>query len=192
MYGILGSLRQSLVDIRKYSNPQVVGHAALHPSGQVIVKVFPRTRTESMMFPGLTGEVWMEPGISIEKTLQTQAQTYKDKHTRGAINAILGAGSVSALPVSDVLYKLFVANHVAVLKPNPVNAYLGPLMEEGLQTLINQDFLRIVYGGAAEGVYLCNHPLVDEIHITGSDKTFEAIVFGSGTEGAKNKAEKKQ
>ena len=191
MYGILGSLHQSLVDIRKYGNPQVVGHAALRPSGQVVAKVFPRTRTESMMFPSLTGEVWMEPGVSIEETLQTQAQTYKDKHTRGAVNAILGAGSVSALPVSDVLYKLFVANHVAVLKPNPVNAYLGPLIEEGLQTLINQDFLRIVYGGAAEGIYLCNHPLVDEIHITGSDKTFEAIVFGSGTEGVKNKAEKR-
>lgn len=191
MYGVLGSLRQSLVDIRKHGNPQIFGHAALRPGGQVVAKVFPRTRTESMMFAGLTEEVWMEPGVSIEETLQTQAQTYKDKHTRGAVNAILGAGNVSALPVSDVLYKLFVANHVAVLKPNPVNAYLGPLIAEGLQTLINQGFLRIVYGDAAEGIYLCNHPLVDEIHITGSDKTFEAIVFGSGTEGAKNKVEKR-
>jgi len=46
----------------------------------------------------------------------------------------------------------------------------------------------VVYGGAAEGSYLCNHPGIDEIHITGSDKTFDAIVFGTGQEGAKRKA----
>jgi hypothetical protein len=32
---------------------------------------------------------------------------------------------------------------------------------------------------------------VDEIHLTGSDKTFKAIVFGSGVEGAERKAKKK-
>ncbi len=47
----------------------------------------------------------------------------------------------------------------------------------------------MVYGGAAEGAYLCNHAGIDEIHITGSDKTFEAIVFGPGSEGAARKAE---
>ena len=50
-------------------------------------------------------------------------------------------------------------------------------------------FLRLVCGGAEEGAYLCNHPGVDEIHITGSDKTFDAIVFGPGVEGVKRKAE---
>ena len=94
------------------------------------------------------------------------------------------------LPISDVLYRLFIANHVVILKLNPVNAYLGPLIEKGFRSLINQGFLRIVYGGAAEGTYLCNHPLVDEIHLTGSDKTFEAIIFGSGAEGAEIKLRK--
>ena len=47
----------------------------------------------------------------------------------------------------------------------------------------------MVYGGAAEGAYLCNHAGVDEIHITGSDKTFDAIVFGPGPEGATRKVQ---
>jgi len=84
---------------------------------------------------------------------------------------------------------LFVEDQVVLFKTNPVNAYLGPLMIEGFRALVEPGFLRMVYGGAAEGAYLCNHPGVDEIHITGSDKTFDAIVFGPGAEGAKRKAE---
>jgi acyl-CoA reductase-like NAD-dependent aldehyde dehydrogenase len=190
-YNLLRSLRQSLDDIKKYGHPRIVSHTTLSANGQVVVKVFPRTKTESMMFAGLSEEVWMEPGVSIEETFESQAQIYKDNKGRGAVCAILGAGNVSHLPVVDILNRLFIANHVAIIKLHPVNAYLGPLMEKGLYTLINRGFLRIVYGGAAEGSYLCNHPLVDEIHLTGSENTFETIVFGSGSEGAENKAQKR-
>src|SRR5262249_12421632 len=34
------------------------------------------------------------------------------------------------------------------------------------------------YGGADEGGYLVNHPAVDEVHITGSDKTHDLLVWG--------------
>src|SRR5262249_10290752 len=56
--------------------------------------------------------------------------------------------------------------------------------------LIEPGYLRIVYGGAGEGTYLCNAPDIDEIHITGSDKTFDAIVFGTGSQGAQRKEER--
>ena len=49
---------------------------------------------------------------------------------------------------------------------------------ESLRALIEPGYLRIVYGGGAEGAYLVNHATVEEIHITGSDKTHDAIVFG--------------
>ena len=71
---------------------------------------------------------------------------------------------------------------------NPVNDYLGPIFERLLAPLIKRNALRIVYGGAEVGSFLCQHPAVDEIHITGSDKTHDAIVFGSGAEGASRKA----
>ncbi|WP_162005244.1 aldehyde dehydrogenase family protein [Dictyobacter vulcani] len=86
------------------------------------------------------------------------------------------------------MYKLFTENQVVLFKANPVNAYLGPLFEESFQSLIKPGYLRIVYGGAEEGTYLCQHPNIDEIHITGSDKTFDAIVFGPGEEGQQRKA----
>jgi acyl-CoA reductase-like NAD-dependent aldehyde dehydrogenase len=61
---------------------------------------------------------------------------------------------------------------------NPVNEYLGPFVERGFRALVEIGALRVVYGGAAVGKYLCTHPKVDEIHITGSDKTHDAIVWG--------------
>ena len=91
----------------------------------------------------------------------------------------------------DILYKLFVEDQVVLFKTNPVNAYLGSLIEESFRALLEPGFLRVVHGGAVEGAYLCNHPGIDEIHITGSDKTFDAIVFGPGPEGAARKAEHK-
>jgi acyl-CoA reductase-like NAD-dependent aldehyde dehydrogenase len=52
-------------------------------------------------------------------------------------------------------------------------------------------FFHVVYGGAAEGEYLCRHEGVDEVHITGSDRTHDAIVFGTGEEGARRKRERR-
>jgi acyl-CoA reductase-like NAD-dependent aldehyde dehydrogenase len=74
---------------------------------------------------------------------------------------------------------------------NPVNDYLGPLIEEAYRPLIERGFLKLVYGGAKEGAYLCKHKHVDVIHMTGSDKTYDAIVFGAGEDGEKNKKAKK-
>jgi acyl-CoA reductase-like NAD-dependent aldehyde dehydrogenase len=188
VYNLLDSLRSSLTDIKRYGRPRIVGPVSMLPNGQVSARVFPRTRTQAMLYSGLSEEVWMEPGVTVEETLQSQAQIYRGKAGRGAVNLVLGAGNASSLPVNDGLCKLFLENHVVVLKLNPVNAYLRPLIEKALSSLIERGFFRLVSGGIAEGNYLCNHPAVDEIHLTGSDKTFEAIMFGPGPEGARRKA----
>jgi aldehyde dehydrogenase (NAD(P)+) len=38
--------------------------------------------------------------------------------------------------------------------------------------------MRVCYGAADTGKYLCEHPAVDDIHITGSDRTHDLIVWG--------------
>ncbi|MDH4231673.1 MAG: aldehyde dehydrogenase family protein [Nitrospirota bacterium] len=182
-------LRQSLIGIRKHGRPGTK-RCTLRPGGQAAVKVFPQTLSDSILFRGVNGEVWMEPGITADEAVKTQARVYQDKSHKGKIVVVLGAGNASCLVPGDFLYKLFAENMVVILKTNPVNAYLGPLLEEGFSALIQRGFFRIVEGGAEEGAYLCNHPVVDEIHITGSDKTLEAIVFGPGPEGARRKAER--
>jgi hypothetical protein len=185
------TLRRSLSETEALGQPRVPGPITMRPDGQVVARTFPLTPWDRFLFPGVTGEVWMEPGLSADDTIATQAAAYKDTQRKGTVSLVLGAGNASMLPVCDALHRLFVELQVVVLKPNPVNAHLGPLMEEGFRALIERGFLAIVYGGAEEGAYLSSHPEVEELHVTGSDKTFEAIVFGAGHEGRTRKAERR-
>jgi hypothetical protein len=151
--------------------------------------VFPTDIFDKLLWTGLTGEVWMEPGVSASDLPDTQAVTYKpDRDEPGRVALVLGAGNVASIPGMDAMYKLFVDDDVVVLKMNPVNEYLGPLLSEVFSELIEAGFFRIVYGGVEEGDYLVHNDLVERVHITGSDKTHDVIVFGSGEEGARRKA----
>ncbi|HEX6553181.1 MAG TPA: aldehyde dehydrogenase family protein [Ktedonobacteraceae bacterium] len=186
----LRQLRNSLSDIETYGHPRIPGPVTTRPDGQVVAQVFPQTTYDRLFFMGVTAEIWMEPGVTAEELPKTQAIAYQEQKHGGKVALVLGAGNVASIGPMDILYKLFVEDQVVIFKTNPVNAYLGPLIEESFRTLIEQGFLQVVYGGAPEGAYLCNHPGVEEIHITGSDKTFDAIVFGTGEEGARRKAER--
>ena len=185
----LRQLRRALAEISAGGQPRIPGPLTTRPDGQVVAQVFPQSRYDKLFFLGVTAEVWMEPGVSREETIATQAAIYKDKNHQGKVALVLGAGNVASIGPLDILYKLFLEDQVVLYKTNPVNAYIGPLLQECFRALIDPGYLRIVYGGAAEGAYLCNHEGIEEIHITGSDKTFDAIVFGTGEEGAKRKAE---
>jgi aldehyde dehydrogenase (NAD(P)+) len=78
----------------------------------------------------------------------------------------------------DVITKLFNEGKVCLLKMNPVNAYLGPFLEQAFADAVAEGFVAIAYGGAEEGGYLANHPGIDEVHLTGSDRTYDMIVWG--------------
>ena len=181
-------LIRSLRDIERHGVPQLPKPAYTLPDGQVVAPVFPTDLWDKLLFTGFTAEVWMEPEVTLEELSSTQAVFYRDPAPKGAVALVLGAGNTSSIGPMDALYKLFVEGQVVVLKMNPVNEYLGPIMDDLFAPLRDRGFFRVVYGGAAEGDYLCQHRLVEEIHITGSDKTHDAIVFGVGEEGARRKA----
>ncbi|MGZ3611817.1 MAG: aldehyde dehydrogenase family protein [Ktedonobacteraceae bacterium] len=186
----LRQLRQSLVDIEMNGHPKIPGRVTTMSNGQVTAQVFPQSIYDRLFFERIRAEIWMEPEVTIDGLSQTQAVAYHDKDHPGKVALVLGAGNVSSIGPMDVFYKLFVEDQVVLFKANPVNAYLGPLMDEAFRVLVDHGFLRVVYGGATEGSYLCNHTGIEEIHITGSDKTFDVIVFGSGAEGANHKVER--
>ena len=187
----LQGLKRALSDIHKSGTPQFSGPVTTRPNGQVVAQIYPSSLYERIVTPGVTAEIWMEPGVQVAELKSTQAVAYQGGKKPGKTVLVLGAGNVAGIPVNDTLYKLFVENQVVLLKMSPVNEYLGPLIEKTFHRLISNGYLRIVYGGPQEGHYLCHHPGIDEIHMTGSDKTFDAIVFGGGDEGRKQK-EKKQ
>ena len=184
----LSLLIASLRDIGDYGVPQLPKAPYTRPDGQVVAPVFPADGWDGVLFMGFTSEVWMQPGVTLDNLGENQAAFYRTKSPKGTLALVLGAGNVASIGPMDALYKLVVEGQVVVLKMNPVNEYLGPFIDEAFAPLRERGFFRVVYGGAAEGDYLCTHRLVEEIHITGSDKTHDAIVFGVGEEGARRKA----
>jgi acyl-CoA reductase-like NAD-dependent aldehyde dehydrogenase len=181
-------LRDSLRDIEREGQPKLPAPLAAGPDRRVIARVFPDGVYDKLLFPGTTAEVWMPPGRSAQQVLAEQAWAYKEPRPEPVVEVVLGAGNIACLAPRDALYSMFVENRVAVLKCNPVNDYLAPHFERSLRALIEHGVLRVVTGDAATGAYLVNHPQVGHVHITGSDKTYDAVVFGPGEEGAARKA----
>lgn len=160
------------------------------PNGQVAARVFPHTRWEKLVTAGLTADVWMLQGVTEAGLPAATASAYDvpPDERQGKVALVLGAGNVSAIPVLDCFQKLFCEHQVVLLKLNPVNDYLLDVFEPALRPLVERGALRIARGDAAVGAYLAEHSLVEEIHITGSAASHDAIVWGEGEEGARNKA----
>ena len=191
---VFRAIRQIETTLKKISRLEQgvnLDSARSNPDGQVIFRTFPQTNWDRAIFLNVTGDVWIKPGINAEEALTGKASRYSDPEYQGKVSLVLGGGNSSMLPVCDTFHKLFVDLQVVVLKMNPVNAHLGPLIEKGLQSFIERGFVTLAYGGAETGAYICNHPLVEEMHMTGSDKTYEAVVFGGGIEGRRRKQERK-
>jgi acyl-CoA reductase-like NAD-dependent aldehyde dehydrogenase len=143
-------------------------------NGQIVAQVFPANLTDRLLLLGFVGEVWMVPGKPA-----TQGMVYREKPATGKVALVLGAGNLGAIAPMDALYQLFAHDTVVLLKMNPVNEYMGPILAAAFEPLRRDGFLEIVYGGADLGRYLCQHPQIDTIHITGSQQTHDAIVWGA-------------
>jgi acyl-CoA reductase-like NAD-dependent aldehyde dehydrogenase len=180
--------RDSLLQIAKTGRPSLAGPVSESVDGRLRVRVFPETAFDRVVFPQTTAEVWMQPGVTRGDLTSGQAAAYREPAAHAGVALVLAAGNVASLGPRDVLSKLFVEGKVVVMKANPVNDYLVPHWARALGALVEAGVLRIVDGGADVGRYLTAHELIDEVHITGSDKTYDAVVFGTGEEGARRKA----
>ncbi len=156
------------------------------PNGQLAVQVVPHSIWDRLLLSGVRAEVWMEPDVTRANLTQHTAAGYTHP-TGGKVALVLGVGNIAAIAPLDCLHKLFAENEVVLLKMTPVNDYLAAFLNPALAALIEPGFLRIVSGDASVGQYLCNHPLVETIHITGSAAAHDAIVWGTGSEAAANK-----
>lgn len=182
-------LERSLRQMAEGRPPKLPGKLGRSATGQVTVPVFPTDLWDRALFGGFTAEVWMDPRVGPADVIERQALSYRPGHRPPPrVSLVLGAGNISSIAPMDTLYELFGRLRVVILKMNPVNDYLGPILERALAPLMRRDLVRFVYGGVEEGRLLTEHPDIDHIHMTGSDKTYEAIVFGTGEEGARRKA----
>ncbi len=180
---LLRDLRTTLVRLST-GTPVLEGYdARVLPTGQVSVDVFPTSFDDAVLFSGVTAQVWMQPEVSLDDLENTTASFYRGDPHDGDVKVVLGAGNVSSIPVLDVVHSMFNDGSVVMLKMNPVNDYLGPVMETILEDLVADGFVRFAYGGADVGAYLTSHPDADSLHVTGSVSTYNAIVYGEGPAG---------
>jgi aldehyde dehydrogenase (NAD(P)+) len=171
-------LQVSLEQIRRFGAPRIErAWIDTLEDGRLSIKGYPLSLMDGLLLPRTVGRIHLRQGITRENLPAHQARFYRAPH-QGRVCLVLGGGNVNAIPTTDVLHKLFIEGAVCILKMNPVNAYLGPLLEQGFAALVEKGYLQIAYGGAEEGAYLVEHPAVDEVHITGSDKTYDAMVWG--------------
>lgn len=176
----LRQLARSLRETIDAGAPRLPGRARRLPDGGHAVPVFPRDAWDRLFFPGVRAEAWL--------AADAPAAPVPPAGGGGAVCLVLGGGNVSAIPVIDALGKLFVEGRVVLLKLHRVTPFLEPLLADAFEPLIRRGYLRILPGGGGAGRQLAALPGIDEIHVTGSDRTYESIVFGDGPEGAARRA----
>lgn len=175
-------LRDAVRDIDRHGLPRIPGGARRLADGRVAARVMPASAIDRATYIGVTADVWMDREVTLEGLPATMARAYRAR-PEPRVCLVLGAGNASSIGPLDVLHKLFVELQAVVFKVHPVMAHLGPVQEAALAPLVRAGVLRVVYGDAAEGSRLAHSPLVDTLHVTGSDRTYEAIVYGPGAEG---------
>ncbi|MEX0677627.1 MAG: aldehyde dehydrogenase family protein [Pirellulales bacterium] len=145
--------------------------------GSLAVQVVPvKGLFDAVLFAGFKATAYLAPNVKREDLERLGSRLAHPPAAKTVL--VLGAGNVSSIPATDAISKIFQEGHVVLLKMNPVNEYLGPIFQGLFARLIDRGFLRIIYGGADVGAAAVEHPEIDEVHITGSIHSHDAIVWG--------------
>ncbi len=191
-YSVMCGLNALIDTLSQLDGKAYLKRAKTRPlaTGQLAVRVLPLSFKDELALPDVKAEAWMRAGVTAENLFEHAASAYDvpSADRKGGVALVLGAGNISAIAPLDVLHKLISVHQVVILKMNPINADLADCLEAALAPFIERGFLRIVCGGADAGAFLCRHPLVEEVHVTGSAATHDAIVWGSGPEAEEARA----
>jgi aldehyde dehydrogenase (NAD(P)+) len=182
------ALGRTLDDLAAGRSPLAGARSGRAPGGRTTVRVrMPFDAYAPLLLSGFRADVWFEPGVDFEEAAAAAGLRTRDPDG-GGVALVLGAGNIASIAPLDALYKLFADGRVVLLKLNPVNDYLLEPLRRAYAALIAAGYVRIVRGGHEVGEYLTGHGSVDEVHITGSQESHDAIVFGCGDEAARRKA----
>ena len=140
-------------------------------------KVFPNNFLEKVFFPFISAEVKFNKNLSFNDIQKYRGYAMRYSHEQN-VTLVLGAGNVSCIPLLDVIYHMVTKRSVVYLKLNPVNDYLLPVYEKIFKNFISRGFMVVSKGSLEESEYMVQHKGIDHIHLTGSDETYELIVYG--------------
>lgn len=178
-YAILYALNRYIKTLREilaHGSPQLPRNAVrTDENGRVVVRVFPASPYDRLLYAGITADVYMLRGVTEDRLAESMASFYKRREPHGHVALVLSAGNIAAIAPLDALYKFIAEGAVCIVKLNPVNEYLGSILERAFEPFVSSGYLRFAYGSAGVGDYLCRHDLVESIHLTGSERTHEAV-----------------
>ena len=141
-------------------------------------KVFPTKNIEKLLFPFLEGEVRFGKNLNFEQINEYRGFSNRFDNNKPKITLILGAGNVSSIPVLDALFHMIAYKSVIYIKLNPVNDYLLPIFLQVFEPFISRGFMIITEGDMEASKYLTEHDGFQQTHLTGSNYTYENIVYG--------------
>ncbi|MFE3291498.1 aldehyde dehydrogenase family protein [Rhodococcus sp. NPDC059234] len=182
------ALSASLAKLESGTSPLADATFGTAPGGRTTVRALPMNVFDKLLLNGFSADVWLAPGVD-RATAQREAGLAQLDPTRtNGVGVVLGAGNITSIAPLDTLYELFAHNRVVALKLNPIMDLMLPVFAKVLGPFIEVGAVRLLTGGADVGAYLTRHRLVDHVHMTGSALTHDAIVFGTGEDGARRKA----
>ena len=184
----LTALSSSLAALESGASPLADADFGTAPGGRTTVRVLPLNIFDRLLLSGFSAEVWLRPGIDKATAQRDAGLAQLDPTRTNGVGVVLGAGNITSIAPLDTLYELIAHNRVVALKLNPITDPLLPVLERVLEPLVSIGVVRLLTGGADVGTYLTRHRLVDHVHMTGSALTHDAIVFGTGEDGARRKA----
>ncbi|MFI1237350.1 aldehyde dehydrogenase family protein [Nocardia salmonicida] len=182
----LGALAKTLDVLARGESP--LHNASFGVAGdRITIDVLPASPFDALLLNGFSAEVWLQRGVSSAAAKANAGLAQLDPSRTQGIGAVLGAGNITSIAPLDVLYELIAHNRVVALKLNPITDPMLPVFTKILAPLIELGAVRLLTGGAEVGGYLIDNDLVDHVHMTGSARTHDAIVWGTDAEAAERK-----
>ncbi|MGY0498344.1 aldehyde dehydrogenase family protein [Nocardia sp. FBN12] len=185
--GYLGALANTLQVMENGGDVLAGVDVRRTASGQLALQVLPHGTFDKLLLNGFSAEVWMQPGVDEAQLRREVGLGQRVPHETGGIALVLGAGNITSIVPLDVLYVLFADNRVTAVKLNPISDPLLEIYRRIFKPFIDLGAVEIITGGVEIGTALAQHDSVAAVHMTGSEQTHDAVVWGAGAEGSANK-----
>lgn len=157
------------------------------PGSRTTLQVYPYL-TKDAVLQGYSAQVWLRPGVSLDQARRGVARALREQNRPSRITLVLGAGNITGIPALDVLSALYQNASAVVVKLNPVQAALADALQAAFAPAIDRGLVHITVGDHELGTALIAHDEVDHVHITGSRRTHDLIVWGEGAAATKRRA----
>lgn len=155
---------------------------------RVAVDVLPHSIWDRLLLSGFSAEVWSEPGVSEQQVRDAAGLGARAPQESGGTCLVLGAGNILSIAPLDALYALYADNRSVAVKLNPVTDPLLPVLQAVFAPFVEIGAVQFFSSDLDLGSRIIEHEGIDAVHLTGAETTHDAIVWGSGEEGERNRA----